>query len=71
MIDQTTLARVNLNALLLVACAKRLPDFDPQADGGKRETIQFSGRRVSARLRLAIGWTSHQNSRPGAGRCLH
>ena len=68
MIDQTTLARVNLNALLR-AC-ERLPDFDPQAReiaSGKRETIQFSVGEVGA-ARLAIG-DGAIKFLPGAGRC--
>jgi hypothetical protein len=68
MIDQTTLARVNLNALLR-AC-ERLPDLDTQAleiASGRRETIQFSVGGVGA-ARLAIGEGAIKFL-PGAGRC--
>ena len=55
MVDQTTLARVNLNALLRTL--EDLPSHDSQAKDiadGKRETIQFSVGGVGA-ARLAIG----------------
>ena len=55
MVDQTTLARVNLNALLRTL--EELPAHDSQAREiatGKRETIQFSVGGVGA-ARLAIG----------------
>lgn len=55
MVDQTTLARVNLNAVL--RALEDLPAWDEAAKkvaSGKRETIQFSVGGVGA-ARLAIG----------------
>ena len=64
--DQYTLARVNVFALL--RCLEDLPTFDAQAReiaGGKRETIQFSVSGVGA-ARVAIGEGKIEFS-PGGG----
>ena len=68
MVDQKTLARVNLYALLRTL--EDLPAHDPQARAiasGKRETIQFSVGGLGA-ARLAIG-DGQIRFLPGPGRC--
>lgn len=68
MVDQTTLARVNLNALLRTL--EELPLRDPESRKiaeGKRETIQFSVGGVGA-ARVAIGG-GEIKFLPGPGRC--